>query len=411
MSIVTKLLGIDSAVEKRVEEKLNPSQFAIAMDEGKYVTGFENNFSFTRKYESLEIVNRGVNMLVDDVARIPIAVGESVKTGNVSGMRKKTLSDLLSFEPNPFQPAKVFWKQVVIDIIMNGNSFIYFDGKYLYVLPAEKITIETSTTKYVKAYIYEEAKKSYLPDEIIHIKDNSFRSMYRGTSRLKSASNSMQVLQNMIEFQNNFFKNGAVIGLAISTPNSLSDKIKEKTLRFWAARYKPNGGGRAPMILDNGTKIETIGDADFQKLGFEESISGHEQKILKALGIPPILMEGGNNANIRPNLRLYYLQTVVPIMENICDSLQFFFGYKVYPDLVDVTALQPEMREVSAYHTGLTNGGITTGMEARRALGLDDLPEDHEDYEMMNRIRVPANIAGSAFNPDEGGRPQEDTDE
>ena len=33
------------------------------------------------------------------------------------------------------------------------------------------------------------------------------------------------------------------------------------------------------------------------------------------MGVPPILLDGGNNANIRPNHRLYYLETILPIVE------------------------------------------------------------------------------------------------
>ena len=62
------------------------------------------------------------------------------------------------------------------------------------------------------------------------------------------------------------------------------------------------------------------------------------------------------------------------------------------------------MRE-ETYYTSLVNGGIISPNEAREALGYD-AREEAED------IRVPANIAGSAVNPDEGGRPpQEEEDD
>ena len=50
------------------------------------------------------------------------------------------------------------------------------------------------------------------------------------------------------------------------------------------------------------------------------------------------------------------------------------------------------------------NGGIISANEARIQLGFE--PLDGQDD-----VRVPANIAGSAVNPDEGGRPVEQEEE
>jgi hypothetical protein len=62
------------------------------------------------------------------------------------------------------------------------------------------------------------------------------------------------------------------------------------------------------------------------------------------------------------------------------------------------------MRDQSQYYTALVNGGIISPNEAREHLGFDPV----EGY---NDLRVPANIAGSATNPDEGGRPVEEEEE
>ena len=62
----------------------------------------------------------------------------------------------------------------------------------------------------------------------------------------------MQLLGSMRRFQDNFFKNGAVPGLVLKSPNTLSEKIKERMLQAWVARYNPQSGGRRPLFLDGG---------------------------------------------------------------------------------------------------------------------------------------------------------------
>ena len=116
------------------------------------------------------------------------------------------------------------------------------------------------------------------------------------------------------------------------------------------------------------------------------------------------MLDSGNNANIRPNMRMYYLETILPIVRKVNYGLERFFGFELSEDISDIPALQPELRDASAYYTSLVNGGIITAAEARERLGF-------EPIEGTEQIRVPANIAGSAANPDEGGRPVEDTEE
>ena len=211
-------------------------------------------------------------------------------------------------------------------------------------------------------------------------------------------------MTSMRKFQDNFFKNGAVPGLVLKSPNTLSEKIKERMLMSWQARYKPDAGGRRPLILDGGIEVDSISNVNFKELDFQSATEETEKTILKALGIPPILLDSGNNANLRPNMRLYYLETVLPIVTKLNYALERFFGYELSEDLTGIPALQPELRDSAQYYSALVNAGIITPNEARDNLGFEDI-EGHSD------LRVPANIAGSAANPDLGGRPTEgDTD-
>ena len=77
-----------------------------------------------------------------------------------------------------------------------------------------------------------------------------------------------------------------------------------------------------------------------------------------------------------------------------------FLDFTIKEDITDIPALQPELRDQSQYYSALVNTGIISPNEARDALGFDPV-EGYDD------LRVPANIAGSAANPDEGGRPPE----
>jgi len=384
-----------------VEEKLNPAQYVISRNEGMTIDSREVVTNYRNAYEQLEIVNRAVNMIVDDVAEIPFQIGEQILGTNniVKNIRRSKVDLLINREPNPFQDINTFKRNLIIDLLIDGNIFIYFDGVHMYHLPADKMTIYSDSDTYIEKFSYDNSI-DYSPNEIIHIKENSFNSIYRGVPRLKPAFRTMQLLGSMRNFQDNFFKNGAVPGLVLKSPNTLSEKIKERMLQAWVARYNPSSGGRRPLFLDGGLEVENLTEINFKDLDFQEGIKSNERIILEAMGIPPILMDGGNNANIRPNHRLYYLETILPIVRKIGYAVERFFGFSISEDVTGIPALQPELRDQAAYYATLVNTGILSANEAREALGK-------EPVEGFDTPRVPANIAGSAVNPEEGGRPVE----
>lgn len=392
--------NIFSTKPEEVEEKLNPAQLHLGNDIN---SSREPSFSYEKAYEDLEIVNRGVNMIVDDVAEIHTLVSrENSFKGQVPGIKRAKVDLLLNKSPNPYQDINSFKRNLITDLLIDGNIFIYFDGAHLYHLPATDVRIHSDRETYIEKFTMHDI--TFRPNEIIHIKENSFHSIYRGVPRLKPALRTMILMKNMRAFQDNFFKNGAVPGLVLKSPNTLSEKIKERMMVSWQARYRPDAGGRRPLILDGGIEVDKISNVNFKELDFQSAISENEKIILKALGIPPIMMDSGNNANIRPNMRLYYLETILPIVRKINYGLERFFGFELSEDITNIPALQPELRDSSAYYTSLVNGGIITAAEARERLGF-------EAIEGTEEIRVPANIAGSAANPDEGGRPVEESEE
>ncbi len=395
----------DRLLGRRTEEKLNPAQSFIALEEGLTVSTREKKDNYRSAYEELEVVNRAVNMIVDDASDIPFEIGDKIKgiTPIKDSVRRSRVDLILNKEPNPFQDVSNFKRNLIIDLLIDGNIFVYYDGAHLYQLPAQNVTIHSDTSSYIEKFEYD-GHIDYAPKEIIHIKENSFNSIYRGVPRLKPAYRTMYLLDNMRKFQDNFFKNGAVPGLVLKSPNTLSERIKERMLQAWQTRYNPKNGGKRPLILDGGLEVDALTKINFKELDFQSSITANEKIILEAIGVPPILLDGGNNANIRPNHRLYYLETILPIVRKIGYAFERYFGFKLNEDVTNIPALQPELRDQASYFQTLVNSGIMSPNEAREALSLD-MMEGHDE------LRIPANIAGSAANPEEGGKPPQTEEE
>lgn len=389
------------------EEKANRAQAAIAQQEGTHVST-DAEVSYAAAFDKLESVGRGASLIINAAASLDFDIKDKVAEGVIAGMRAKNLHTLLNFKPNPHQSAYDFRLSIFTDFILEGNIFIYYDGVHIYHLPAKSVTIVPDPITFVKEYIYlgGVSQVKFAPNEIIHIKDINSSSIMRGTSRLSSADRNIKILYKMQTFQEQFFDNGAVAGIVITTENTLSAAAKEKTVAMWSQKYSPRNGARKPLILDSGMKPAAINQATFQEMDFDASVKTHDTKILKSLGVPPLLLDGGNNANISPNLKLFYLETVLPIVNNFVSAFERFTGYDIAPVTNNVSALQPELKEVAAYHSTLVNTGILTANEARTELRYENVKDDPE----ADKLRVPANIAGSAANPSQGGAPKKPAD-
>jgi len=380
-------------------EKLNPAQPEIVDDFGQDIAPSRNHYNNQKAYNTVGTVGRGVDLIVDSAAGIKIDVGEIQDWfTSETRIRKKKLNQLLNFRPNPYHSADVFFRNIYTDLVLEGDAFIYFDGVYLYNLPALKTEIITDKKTYIKGYTY--GNTSFKPNEVIHIKENSGDSIYEGKSRLDSVKANINLLMSMNDFQKNFFDNSAVPGIILKTPNPLSDRVKDRMVQRWMSKYNPRSGGKRPLILDGDFSVESLSKYNFKELDFSESIKTQESAILKALGVPPLLLDSGNNANINPNLRMFYINTVMPLVNKTIQSLEYFFGYDLKAIEQDVLALRPELRESANYFSTLVNAGIITRNEAR-----DKLRFEVSDSEIADDLILPANIAGSNVDSTQGGKP------
>lgn len=363
--------------------------------------------STTRAYELVEVVNRCVNILCDNAALVDFDIKETLKFSGQSGKQIKasTLDRILNFRPNVDQDVSIFRRQILMDFLIDGNAFIYCDPdtSTLYRLPAVDVDIKHEGADYVTKYEY--GGKDYFPRNVIHICDNSIRDSRRGYSRILSAMETLYGREDMLAFRKAFFTNGTSIGLVVEAEDFLSPRLKQRKQEEWARDFKPTDSSGKPLILDGGMKAKTVANTDFRSMMFNESVTQEEEKVAMVLGVPPILLNSGNNANLKPNLELLFYLNIIPMLRKFVSAYEYFFAFDIDIKTHKVPALKPDLKAEADRVTSLVNNGIITGNEGRQTIRLDKL-EDPE----MDKIRIPANIAGSAtgVTGQEGGKPPND---
>lgn len=394
-----------------VSEKLNPAQPSIASLE-PYASP-ETIVEYQQAYRDIEIIHRSVEMIINACVEVPLVV-------EGAGPAKK-VNKLLNIKPNPFEDRARLFRRAFLDFQLDGNAFFYYDGESLYVLPANDVEVVPDEKTFVSHYNYlvsnqrssdyfgyaKQTRKSqairFEPNEIIHIMAENDESIFRGVSRLKSSLRLIELYYYMINFQRQFFKNNALPGFVLTTDNILSKRVKDRLLEAWRSTYTTIfDGARNPAILDGGLKIDRFSTVNFEQLDFEDSIERIQQDMSKALGVPYVLLKSGNNANIDANQKLFYLHTILPILNQFTSAFTHYFNNNIVirPDRLSVPALQPDNKTQATYYSTLVNTGIITPNEAREGLRFAKL-------EGLDTIRVPQNITGSATDATQGGRPVE----
>ena len=243
-------------------EKLNPAQEVIAWQEGSYI-GSDAQRGYLTAFEKLESVNRGVNMIANACASLDYDILDKKLDGTIPGMRVKQINQLLNTRPNPYESVQEFRVKLFTDFLLEGNFFIYFDGVYIYHLPAVQVIVEPDSKTFVKGYTYNR-NIQFSPNEIIHVKDINSHSVYRGTSRLQAADRNIKILFKMQDFQSTFFENGAVPGMVLVSDNTLSQTAKDKSVLNWMQKYNPKSGARKPVILDGGLKPHSLNEVSLK---------------------------------------------------------------------------------------------------------------------------------------------------
>lgn len=396
-----------------LSEKRNPAQTQISREEPSATRNNTKSITTTNAYKGVEVFNRCVNLLIDNSCQVgydvkekysftPLGAGVSNATG---GIRKKRLVEMLNVRPNPFMDISTFWRLVIMDFIMEGWAFVHWDGTSLYHLPAANMEVFADKTKYINRYVYA-GKVEFAPNEILFLKDNAY---VRGDStqitaypRVMSCLDGLIRRDKLLQFKEKFFDNGAVFSLVLETEAILNKKLKKRFEDEIRMDYNPKTGRSSVKVLDAGMKARTLTPTSSKDLDVSTDIIDFEKKVCVALGIPPLLLDSGNNANIRPNIDLLFYMTIIPMMKKFESVLEMFFGYDIMLDTSGIIALRPDDEKQAKAVTAKVNNGLITPNEGREELRYPKL-----DGQDMDTIRVPANIAGSAtgVSGQEGGKP------
>lgn len=374
---------------------------------------------------SIATVFRCVKLLSESVANLPLQY-VCRKDGVFAEVDNPRLDYLLNVQPDYSVNAFDFWRQVVQELLLEGNAYIVpvynracMGLDRLVLCGRGTVSHDTVNDSYQVSDVENGIYGNYQESEIIHIKGLTLRNGKRGVSVLSYARLTMNIAATGDQETRNRFANGGnVRGIVSNGPSvqgfgEYQDEQLEKTAENLDDRFQ------------NGERIVSLpGQVDFKQISlsstdmqFLESRKFTVIEICRFFSVPPtfVYADTSNNYKTVEQADVDFLShTLNPLLRNIEIELR---RKLIAPKLSHKYKFKFDRRELFACDlNGMMNYGTkllqigTTVNEVRRMNNL--APVDGGDTVMVSaNLRGINEIGAQPQQPAMPGDNDKDTDD
>lgn len=353
-----------------------------------------------------------MQLITNSIAQLPIKI-KKIRDNQRIDDDKNPLLKL--FYENPFLTKFNIIKQLVWDMLLYGNGFLYIVRDQnntpirLIYLEHGSVNIQFQFENQTLKYLVNGVKgvpSTLYPYDIIHIHMNTYDTKY-GKSIQVYGQKILKLAAAADKAAEDFFSSGMQINGILSFSHAITDKQKESIRSQWNSVHGTNAGGLAVLGAD--AKFEPVQQnaANSQLL---ETREFNLTEIARLFNINPILLGDLSHTSYsdieQANIE-FISHTLMPIIEIIQNELntKLVKAKNVYIDLDENYLLKSTKDKEANYFTTLVNNGIITRNEARVALGYN--PIEGGDDLIVAYTKIDDNIIGG--NNDSSTKEQDDS--
>jgi len=429
-----KLLGLNiTRARERKEDPTWKSILAMMYGQEAVWTPADYNKLAVAGYKLCAPAFACVSLIARSAAGISWTVSRAASDGTPTELDNSPLKDLLA-HPNEYDHGFQFIEKVVSYKLLAGNSYILRVGigtqppRFLYALRPDRTKVKPGAKggqELVGGFAYEvngivtQLKK----EEVLHLKDFNPLDDFYGLSRLEVAARAIDISNASAEWNAKILQNDMRPPGALVLTGNLTEEQRAFLERQLREKYMGSGNAGTPMILEGGFdwKQFAISPKDMDWVNADKS---NLRRICSVFNVPSELLGDSENktySNVQEARKALYMETVLPIMDNLRDALNSWivplFGNNLILDYDKdaIEALQEEREKKYAY---LTGADWLTVNEKRDATGYDEVgPEGDKILVSFSRIPLdqisqtvyinPELQGGGEQKPDEGPPPDE----
>lgn len=359
-------------------------------------------------------------------ARAVASVPWYVYRQNADGTWDKEVNhplEMLIDRPNPFMSRTDLMERLVINLDLAGNSLfkkVMYRGNTLELFPIgpDGITPVPDDNEFIKEYEYvvNGQKHTIDPAEIMHAMYIDPANVYWGVAPLQVAAKTVDtdteaVTWNKVSLQNRAVSDGA---FTFEQPLTREQWLDARTqIR---EQHQGSRNARAPWVLGGGASWQAMSLSPVD-MDFVEGRKMTREEICTVFDVPPPIvgiLDKANYSNMKEARRVFWLDTIVPLLENIKNILnrslnpEYGQGIEIDFDLSNVEALQENFKEkIESAKTLWTMGVPFNQINQRLELGFDEV--DGGEIGFLPASVMPAELAATT-NPPQDNPPPPDTD-
>jgi HK97 family phage portal protein len=255
----------------------------------EYIRGNSTDGSITTKQAMKNpAVFRCVSLISFAIGRLPLHV---LNSSTKEKAKDHPLFKLLHSEPNNWQTAFNYRQLMQRRSLVNGNgySFIVRSGQKvirLVPLDPEKVTPRQKNDWSVE-FVYRPnngVERVLNPEDVLHIYADSDDGLV-GTSMVQVASNAIELSNNAEMAASRLFKNGMLVGGALTHPQKLSEEAHKRLVASMESRFQGAENAHKWLVLEEGMSANTFSNTaqDSQQI---ETREHQVQEIGRAFGVP-----------------------------------------------------------------------------------------------------------------------------
>lgn len=352
---------------------------------------------------SIATVYRCVKLLSESVANLPVQYLKR-KDGIFVDDEKSPLNYLLNVQPDFAINAFDFWRQIVQNVLLDGNAYIVpvyniatMQIDRLALCERGTVNHDTINDRYDICDLNNGIKGRYTEDEVIHIKGLTVRDSKKGVSVLTFARLTMNIAATGDKETYERFANGGNVRGIVSNDTSIrgfgeyQDKELEKTAIDIDSRFRD---GERIVSLPGQLHFDqlSMSSTDMQ---FLESRKFTVREICRFFGVHPsfVFDDTSNNYKSAEQANVAFLShTLNPLLRSIEVELhrklvapQLAYKYKIQFDRRGLYACDLDSK--AKYQTTRLANGMASVNELRKEENLP--PVDGGD-----KILVSANLRG-----------------
>lgn len=312
------------------------------------------NFSLGKSFERVSWVYACVHTIATTASRAPLAFYEGTDQTRSTKITDPQHPVIQVFNP-PYPPEILTLRDLLnrtfTHMGISGQAYWVFEkkkGKWANVMlkAALKPVQRDGNSGDLIGWVEQTQKGlvAYTVDQVLPILNYAPGSPYSGMPPLAAARLSIESEFNISGWNASYFKSGMKNPLLLKSKGSMTEGQKRDIKKEIINYYSGTEGGQSALLLQGNLDVEAMQvrpkDVDFimgKKLNREE--------ICAIYGVPPALVgifEYANYSNVKEQRKIFWENTLLPIMDSILDVLQITILNTEFPGITaawDVSAL------------------------------------------------------------------------